>query len=116
MGGLVLRAALAGRPMPNLKKVVLLHVPHHGTEMARLLPLPATRQMRPGSRLLQRLEQQEWNYETLNVWCPGDAIVVPGTRSRWEMATEEAVCPVPAHVWPIYSKYWHAKIVEFLRK
>ncbi|MEM6883965.1 MAG: hypothetical protein AAF571_02965 [Verrucomicrobiota bacterium] len=116
MGGLVTRAALAGRPMPNLKKVVFLHVPHHGTEMARLVPLPATRQMRPGSRLLQRLALQEWNVETLNVWCPGDAIVVPGTRSRWELATEQAACKVPAHIWPIYSKQWHAKIIEFLRK
>jgi pimeloyl-ACP methyl ester carboxylesterase len=114
MGGLVTRAALAGRPMPNLKRVVFLHVPHHGTEMARLAPLPATRQMRPGSALLKRLALQPWNVETLNVWCPGDLIVVPGSRARWESASEEAVCQVPAHIWPIYSKQWHAKIVQFL--
>ena len=116
MGGLVTRTALAGRPLPNLKKVVFLHVPHHGTEMARLLPLPATRQMRPGSRLLQRLAQQEWNVETFNVWCPGDAIVVPGTRSRWDLATEQEICKMPAHIWPIYSKIWHNKIIQFLQQ
>ncbi len=115
MGGLVTRAALAGRPMPNLQKVVLLHVPHQGTEMAKLLPLPATRQMRPGSRLLKRLDLQEWNYQTMNVWCPGDAIVVPGTRARWDRATEEHVCKMPAHIWPIYSKQWHDRMIEFLQ-
>jgi len=116
MGGLVARTALAGRPLANLNRVVFLHVPHHGTEMARLAPLPATRQMRPGSRLLERLEHQEWNTETLNVWCPGDAIVVPGTRSRWEMATEQAVCKIPAHVWPIYSSQWHQRIIALLKR
>lgn len=116
MGGIVIRAALAGRPLPNLQKVVFIHVPHHGTEMARLVPLPATRQMRPGSRLLQQLGRQEWNTDTLNIWCPGDAIVVPSTRSRWDLATEEAVCKMPAHIWPIYSRYWHERVINFLKK
>jgi len=113
MGGLITRSALVGTPMP-VKKVVMLHVPHRGTLMAHLAPLPALRQMRIHSRFLKRLEHQEWEPPTLNLWCPGDLIVVPGTRSRWRASSTQRCNWVPAHIWPIYSSYWHDQIIEFL--
>lgn len=114
MGGLVSRLAIETCPA-RVHRVVMLHVPHQGTRMAHFLPLPAVRQMRPGSRTIKRLARQEWAIPTLNVWCPGDAIVVPGTRSRWKNAESQEVCYVPAHIWPIYSKRWHSRICEFLK-
>lgn len=113
MGGLISRLAVERCPS-KVRRAVMLNVPHNGTRMAHLLPLPAVSQMRPGSRLIARLARQQWSIPTLNVWCPGDAIVVPGTRSRWNQAQHQEVCRVPAHIWPIYSKKWHSRICRFL--
>ncbi|MEM6820751.1 MAG: hypothetical protein AAF558_02250 [Verrucomicrobiota bacterium] len=112
MGGLVIRSALKWRNIP-VNRVAFLNTPHHGTVMAHLAPLPATRQMRPDSRFLRSLENENWNLPTLNIWCPGDLIVVPGGRARWEKASRQEVCRMPAHVWPIYSDYWHRALIQF---
>lgn len=114
MGGLISRVAVE-QTRARIVKAVMLNVPHQGTRMAHLLPLPAVQQMRPGSRLLKRLARQDWNVPTLNVWCPGDAIVVPGSRARWDRARCQEVCRMPAHIWPIYSETWHQRICDFLR-
>ncbi|MGF1679631.1 MAG: esterase/lipase family protein [Candidatus Methylacidiphilales bacterium] len=114
MGGLVVRAALAHRPLPALSKVVFLNVPHHGTAWGHVVPLPAVRQMQPHSALLNRLNRQRWEVPTLNVWCPGDLMILPGWSSRFPLASREEVCRVPAHLWPVYAPYWHARAVDFL--
>lgn len=114
MGGLVVREALRQAPDLPLARAVFLHTPHRGTWMGHLLGLPAVRQMRPGSAFLNRLDEAPWNVPTLNVWCPGDLIVVPGWNARWAGATREIRCDVPAHVWPLVSPEMHGKIAEFL--
>jgi len=114
MGGLVLREALRQAPDLPLSRAVFLHTPHRGTWMGHLLGLPAVRQMRPGSAFLKRLDEAPWNVPTLNVWCPGDLIVVPGWNARWTRATREICCHIPAHVWPLRSHGLHRSIGNFL--
>jgi len=114
MGGLVLREALRQAPDLPLSRAVFLHTPHRGTWMGHLLGLPAVRQRRPGSAFLKRLDEASWKVPTLNVWCPGDLIVVPGSNARWAGATREICCKIPAHVWPLVSPGMHGEIADFL--
>lgn len=114
MGGIVIRETLRQAPGLRLRKTVLLHSPHGGTHVARLLPLPAVREMRPGSAFLRRLDETEWSCPTLASWCAGDLMIVPGSSACWRKASEIVKSPVPAHAWPIYSKGIHQRVVRFL--
>jgi pimeloyl-ACP methyl ester carboxylesterase len=114
MGGLVVREALRQRPHLRLERAVFMHSPHQGTCLAHFVGLPAVRQMRPGSAFLRRLNAQSWEIPALNIWCPGDLIVVPGWHARWAAASAELRCDVPAHIWPIHSRAWHQQIQTFL--
>lgn len=114
MGGIVIRETLRQAPELRLRKTVLLHSPHSGTHMAHLLPLPAVREMRPGSPFLRRLDETNWERPTLASWTPGDLMIVPGSSACWKKATQTLRSDVPAHAWPIYSKGIHQRIVRFL--
>jgi triacylglycerol lipase len=114
MGGLVIRAALAAQPSLPVRSTVFLNTPHAGTWTALALPLPATRQMRPGSPFLRELDAAPWNLPALAVWCPADAMVVPGHSARWPRASHFIRSDVPAHVWPIYSPSLHREVARFL--
>lgn len=114
MGGLILREAMRQLPHLPLRRAVFLHTPHHGTLIARTLPLPAVRQMRPHSPFLRRLHQTPWTTPTLNVWCPGDLVVFPGANARWSHATVQITYLFPAHLGPLYDPWLHRRIRRFL--
>jgi triacylglycerol lipase len=114
MGGLVVRAAHLVDRQIAFHRVAFIHTPHRGSWLAYALPLTAGRQMRPGSDFLQRLEQAPWSFPTLAVWCPGDAIIVPGSSAKWDKAQQTLCCRVPAHNWPIWSRSFRRRIVDFL--
>ena len=116
MGGLVVRAAhLVDRTLP-IRRAVFLNSPLRGSWLAKLLPWPGIRQMRPGSAFMRAIEGAEWTAPTLSVWCPLDLMVIPGTSARWEEAGECVCCWVPAHIWPVYSRRVHERVVEFLKE
>lgn len=114
MGGLVIREALRQEPGLPVRRAVFYHTPHAGSLAARLLPLPACRDMRPGSAFLRRLDAAEWRTPTLVTWCPGDLMVVPGSSAAWPRASRILRSDVPAHAWPVISSRLHEAAVEFL--
>lgn len=116
MGGLVVREALRQAPGLEVGRVVLLHAPHRGSFSSHLLPLPACRDMRPGSPFLKRLDDSPWNHPTLVSWCPWDLMVLPGTSACWSKASRAVRMQVPAHNWPVFSRSLHGTIVEFLQE
>ena len=101
MGGLVAREALRVADRLPAKRVVLLHSPHDGSLAARFLPLPACRDLAPGSPFLQRLAAAPWSHETLSTWCPYDLMVLPGKSAAFPAADISLCCRFPAHVWPV---------------
>jgi len=114
MGGLVVREALRRGPELPVSRTVFLHTPHKGSCAAHLFPLPACREMRPGSPFLDRLNRSPWRYPTLVTWCPGDGVVIPGWFANWHKATVSVTSMVPAHAWPVISPAIHDRVVRFL--
>lgn len=101
MGGLTARwyaqrLARAGR----VEHLIMLATPHHGSLLARFLPLPAMRQMRPGSAFLRALNDDAGAIAELavSVWSPLDLMSFPprtsvlGEGETWRIA-------VPWHGW-----------------
>jgi len=114
MGGIVVREALRQMPGLPLQKAALLHSPHSGTLTGHLLPLPACREMRPGSAFLRRLAESPWDYPTLVSWTPGDLMILPGRSACWSRASQMFESKVPAHAWPVMSREIHQKVADFL--
>lgn len=80
LGGLIARyyvTRLGGDE--RVHTVVTLGSPHHGTHLARLLPLPITRQLSPGSPLLRELAQPVPDCSTrfLCFWSDVDEAIFP---------------------------------------
>lgn len=115
MGGLVIREAVRRNPQADIRRAALLHSPHNGSLTAWAFPLPACRDMRPGSRFLKTLNATEWKIPTLATWCLCDAVILPGFSARWKNAQQILQSPVPAHAWPVVSPYIHAAVVRFLK-
>lgn len=116
MGGLVVRAAHLARPSLRFRRAVLMNSPLSGTWMAHALPLPAVKQMRPGSEFLKRLEAVEplWTSPTMVTWCEGDLMILPNRSMRWSKASCELQFAMPAHNWPRWSSKVQAEVVRFL--
>ncbi len=114
MGGLVVRQTIAMRPRLPVRRAAFLNTPHHGTIMARLLPLPAALQMRPGSRFLRRLDQATWQTPSFLAWCAGDLMVLPNSSAIWDPAQRTVCSRIPAHVWALFSPALHRTLAQFL--
>jgi triacylglycerol lipase len=115
MGGLVIREAVRRNPDVDVRRAALLHSPHHGSLTAWAFPLPACREMRPGSPFLKTLNAADWKIPTLATWCLGDAVILPGFSARWKQAHHILHSPMPAHAWPVISPAIHAAVVHFLK-
>ena len=115
MGGMVVRSAMQQDPSLRVRRVVFMCSPHKGSWPAVLLPwLPACRQLVPGSAFLQQLNEMPLRVPVLNIWCPGDLMVLPGWNARMADAADEQTCWVPAHMWPVFSTRLTCAVAEFL--
>jgi len=114
MGGIVIREALRQNPALPVRSITCLNTPHHGTAPALFLSRTALRELRPGCPFLQRLNNTRCPVPFLNLWCPGDLVVIPGRNARHPEADEEICSWMPAHVWPLFSGDLHRTIKSFL--
>ncbi len=91
MGGLVVRDAVQNRGLAGLAKTaVTIATPHSGTKLARFVPGPAARQMRPGSTFLADLDNARTDGGTRWVAVHGgaDRVVPAGSESFGGAASE----------------------------
>ncbi|MDB5327923.1 MAG: lipase class 2 [Phycisphaerales bacterium] len=114
MGGLVIRTACMLDTTLSPVRAVFINSPHRGTWLAHLWPLIGVRQMRPGDAHLAALNAAPWVVPTLTVFNHFDGIVIPAASTRWPMGGEQFACPVPAHVWPVWSRRVHQRVAEFV--
>lgn len=90
MGGLIARAALRAGGANLLRQIVTLGTPHHGTLLARGLPLTPVRQMRPGSAWLESLNLMQADGLGVPLSClysPDDNLIVPAQSGTFPHAT-----------------------------
>ena len=120
LGGLVIREA-AGRPglADRISTAVTIATPHDGAALARLVPGPAARQMRPGSDFLAELGERDAGGHTRWFAFHGTADrVVPSSRQydrsgmltiRTERAGHGSIARHPDVVARITSELIHSE-------
>ena len=89
MGGLIARAALRTVRPGRLRQIVTLGTPHHGTLLARDLPLTPVCQMRPGSRWLESLNFTQADGLGVPLFClysTDDNLIVPAASGTFAQA------------------------------
>jgi triacylglycerol esterase/lipase EstA (alpha/beta hydrolase family) len=98
MGGILCRVILDDPKLAaHISHVVTLATPHGGTQLARFLDTEKTRQLRPDSTLLKRLDQQlpwpqECGWPKLTCfWTPDDLILLPPTSATVAGAEDRAM-------------------------
>ena len=95
LGGLIARYYVQRRGGDErVDTLVTLGTPHRGTVAAYLLPTGLARQLRPGSALLEELDEPAPGCRTkfVSVWTPSDQIVLPQSNARLthpDLAIEE---------------------------
>jgi pimeloyl-ACP methyl ester carboxylesterase len=80
MGGLVARSLLASVAPDVISGIVTVASPHHGTVLARCLPLAGARQMRPDSRWLATLnaaQEGQLDVPLTSIYSREDSLLVP---------------------------------------
>ena len=90
MGGLIARAALRTVRPGLLHQIVTIGTPHHGTRLARDLPLAPVRQMRPDSPWLEALNFAQAAGLGVPLSClysTDDNLIVPAVSGTFAHAT-----------------------------
>lgn len=79
LGGIIARYYLQRRGGDRrVATLVTLGTPHHGTALARWLPLPVTRQLRPGCSVMTELAAPaRCRTRIISVWSDRDEVVLP---------------------------------------
>lgn len=119
MGGLVARAC-AQRVPQRVRRMICLGTPHHGTVLALLVPWENTRQMRPGSAWLQRLNLQAVDDATCgvpvtNIYSEHDNIIIP-QRSAALRAAENLPLEGVGHLDMAFSPVLRERLLNVLAR
>lgn len=114
MGGLVIRTACMLAPDFAVRRAVFINSPHRGTWLAHLWPFIGVRQMRPNHPHLANLNTAPWSIPTLTIYNRFDGIIIPASSTRLPSGGDHFPCPIPAHVWPVWSKTVHRCVADFV--
>ncbi|MEM6326307.1 MAG: alpha/beta fold hydrolase [Bacteroidota bacterium] len=118
MGGLVSRLWVQRmNGSEKVRRLVTLASPHRGSHMARAMPQTAAREMRPGSDLLNDLEQDAEVLEQVqfaSLWTPYDLTVLPGASGDIGAGSEQV--DVKLHRLMLYDEGVAGRVIELLRE
>jgi triacylglycerol esterase/lipase EstA (alpha/beta hydrolase family) len=117
MGALVSRywlQRLAGKEM--VRRFISIAAPHGGTLTAYARWNAGATDMRPGSPLLQDLQQEPLPWGDVQVttfWTPFDLMILPASSGRLEGAVDRTF-PVLAHPWMLTDRRVQRAIIQTL--
>ena len=117
MGGLVSRCyvqRLNGGARVN--RLITIAAPHHGTWLAYLSRRPGCREMRPGSALLNALNNDVDSLKRvrlMSIWTPLDLMIIPASSSRMEIGAGRKTWIV-AHRLMILQRSCFRQVEQFL--
>ena len=119
MGGLVSRLWVQRHGgATKVNRLITLASPHNGSKVAHLLPQQSVREMRPGSDLLEDLQQDIETLEDVQIaslWTPYDFTVLPGSSGDLPVGTSEPM-PVAMHRFMLLDRRVAARVTELLRE
>jgi triacylglycerol lipase len=118
MGALVSRYFLQRQGGKSfVRRFVSIAGPHAGTLTAHLLPLPGGRDMRPGSRLLRDLAQDEYPFgdvEVHSIYSRYDLMVFPARTALLAGGRTSHEIPVLVHRLLVHDVRVHACVAKVL--
>ncbi|MCC7327940.1 MAG: alpha/beta fold hydrolase [Burkholderiales bacterium] len=118
MGGLVARAYLRRYGGSQVRRLVTIGTPHHGSMHAWLMFGQALAQMRPHSAFLEQLNvdnQRAAGVPVVSLWSWHDSMVTPQTSARLDWA-ENVVITGVAHNAMLNDERVYALVVDEIRK
>ena len=119
MGGIVARVYLQRLGgLDRVHRLVTLSSPHKGSAWAHPTPLPAARDLRPGSELLADLDRDAHRLEAVrpvSIWTPFDLMIVPASSSVASFGTVEQI-PVLHHRLMLFSPRVARRVAHLLRQ
>lgn len=116
LGGLVARAALMEHGLrESVKTLITLGTPHHGTHPARYIHSKNIRDLRPGSRLLQKLNRKRWPKRVRGVtfWSRNDLFVLPPESATVKGMEAIDATPFTHYSYLIDPRSW-ARVAQIL--
>jgi pimeloyl-ACP methyl ester carboxylesterase len=111
LGGLVARLAIRKyRLAHQVKTLITLGSPHHGTYSARYANTVITRDIRPNSKLIKELEKQPWpkGVRGVTFWSRSDLLVLPSESAVMDGTVQIEVTPFTHYSYLIDPKSWAA--------
>ncbi len=109
LGGLVSRLAIQKYKLAHqVKTLITLGSPHHGTYSARYANTAITRDIRPNSKLIKELEKQPWPKSVRGVtfWSKSDLLVLPPKSAAMDGTAQIEVTPFTHYSYLIDPKSW----------
>lgn len=112
MGGLIARLVLDESVYRDrVANLVTLGTPHDGSHLARLASTQITRELRPGSETLSRLEaQQFWGHREAPLltafWSRSDTVVLPAASARFSRGRTVEIEGVTHYGYLISPSVW----------
>ncbi len=119
LGGLVVRLALTEMGLaPCVRLLITLGTPHAGTFAARFADTLNTRELRPDSCLIERLNRQPWPEEVAGVsfWSQSDLMILPPQSAVLEGTEAVDATPFTHYSYLIDPRSWEMvrQRLEFL--
>jgi len=111
LGGIIARLAISKhRLASSVKTLITLGTPHRGTYFARYANTKITRDLRPDSELMKRLNKRPWpkNIRGVSFWSRNDLLVLPAESAAMEGTEQVEVTPFTHYSYLIDPKSWAA--------
>jgi triacylglycerol lipase len=116
LGGVVARLAFAEHGIaPQVRTLVTLGSPHHGTWAARYGASAAARALRPDSALMRRLGREGLpaGVRAVCLWSRSDVLILPAESAVLEGATAVEVTPFTHYSYLLSPEAW-SRVAEAL--
>ena len=102
----------------RVQRFVTIAGPHNGTLTAFFRHNPGSRELRPGSILLNDLNQDVnllAQLQVTTIWTPFDLMIFPAWSSRLPFG-QEVLVPVPIHPWMLHDRRVFSAVEKALEK
>ncbi len=109
MGGVLVRLAMVDHDVTDaIHTLLTLGTPHHGTYPARYANTDLTRNLRPDSEIVKKINALPWpkNVRGITMWSKNDVFVLPPESAKVEGTEQIEMTPFTHYSYLIDPKAW----------